>query len=44
MDDVSTKAIFYEHHKLTFIKVNIFDVHAKFVLEWQPLIEANTLT
>ena len=29
---------------LTFTKINIVVVHAKFVLEWQPLIGVNTLT
>ena len=30
--------------KLTFTKINIFDVHAKFALKWQTLIGVNTLT
>ena len=28
----------------TFTNINIVDVHAKFALEWQPLIEVNILT
>jgi hypothetical protein len=30
-------------NKITFTKINIIDVHAKFALEWQPLIGVNTL-
>jgi hypothetical protein len=43
---VSTKAIFYMNivKYFTFTKIKFFDVYAKFALEWQPLIEANTLT
>ena len=29
---------------ITFTKTNIIDAHAKFALEWQPLIGVNTLT
>jgi hypothetical protein len=43
---VSTKAMFYMNiiKYFIFTKLNIFDVYAKIALEWQPLIEANTLT
>ena len=35
-----TRAYFVFH----IYEINIIDIHAKFVVEWQPLIEVNTNT